>query len=80
MAGAGSARTYIDAATTHIAAGEYDDARQDLLAAEVSLIAEPDTAIATWARAAIANAWDHLAKLTRESASFRPRRMLYDRP
>jgi len=80
MAGAGSARTYIDAAVVHIAAGEYDDARQDLLAAEVALIAEPDTSIATWARQAIANAWSHLNRMTAESSPFRPRRMLYDRP
>jgi len=79
MAGAGAVQTYLDAAIVHIAAGEYDNARTDLLAAEVALVGVPDTDIARW-RATLTDVWAHLKELTKESSSFRPRRMLYDRP
>ncbi len=78
MAGTGNVQTYLDNAITHIQAGEYSDARVDLISAKVALIGVPDTDIARW-RDRVDEAWALVQKMLKESSSRRPRAILLDR-
>ena len=78
MASAGTLQTYLDNAITHVAAGEYDDALQDIAAGRLALCGLPNTEIASWS-----DRFDGAEKAVRtlrgESSSGRPRSILLDR-
>lgn len=78
MAGTGNVQTYLDQAITHIQAGEYSDARADLISAKIALIGVPDTDLARW-RDRVDEAMALVESMLKESSTHRPRSILLDR-